>query len=141
LTVLALNVFAFVLVLSFSNRPVHADLELPSTPMGVELDPESVYVTRFDTERVAVNAAYRIGNQIAVEASVFGEAVMDVIVFKADAYGLADDSPIEIHDWDYNDHYAEGEARLRLEVVLETAVDDKRNVASPVMLGARPASA
>jgi hypothetical protein len=29
LTVLAVNVFAFVLVLSFSNRPVHAGLELP----------------------------------------------------------------------------------------------------------------
>ena len=31
LTVLTVNVFAFVLVLSFSKQPVHADLELPST--------------------------------------------------------------------------------------------------------------
>ena len=49
--------------------------------MGVELDPESVYVTRFDSERLEVNAAYRVGDEIAVEASVFGQAVMDVIVF------------------------------------------------------------
>jgi hypothetical protein len=104
----------------------------------VELDPESVYVTRFDSERLEINAAYRVGEEIAAEASVSGEAIMDVIVFEPDAYALDDDSPIVIHDWDYNDHYAEGEAELRLEVILETAVDDDRNVAAAAVIGARP---
>lgn len=110
-------------------------------PFGVELDPESVYVTDFTIERIEVNHAYRIGDEIVVEASVFGEALVDVIVYKAEAYALDDDSPIVIHDWDYNDHYAEGEAYLQLDVVLETTVDDARNVSAPIFVGARPPAA
>ncbi len=106
--------------------------------LGVDLDPETVYVDTFEPERLSVNAAYRLGEQIAVEASVYGKAYLDVSVFRADAYGLPDDSPITIHDYEYNETYAEGHARVELEFVLETTVDERREVGEPAVLGARP---
>jgi hypothetical protein len=62
-----------------------------------------------------------------------------VSVFRADAYGLPDDSPITIHDYEYNETYAEGQARVELEFVLETTVGERREVGEPTVLGARPA--
>jgi hypothetical protein len=53
--------------------------------------------------------------------------------------GLSDDSPIQIRDYDFNESYAEGYATLEVEVVLETTVDEDRDVSYPVVLGARAA--
>lgn len=107
--------------------------------LGVELDPETVYVDSFAPRDPRVNAAVRAGDVIAVEASVFGVVGVDVLVYRADAYGLSEDSPIHIRDYDFNESYAEGYATLDVEVVLETTVDGDRDVSSPVILGARAA--
>ena len=69
---------------------------------------------------------------------MLGEVTIDVLVFKADAYGLQDESPIVIHDLDFNESYAEGQACLELEVILETTVDEARKISETAFIGARP---
>lgn len=108
-------------------------------PLDVELDAECAYVSDFIADGLEVNAAYRISDdEIAVEVAVLGEVTIDVLVFKADAYGLQDESPIEIHDLDFNESYAEGQACLELEVILETTVDEARKISETSFIGARP---
>lgn len=108
--------------------------------LDVELDPETVYVEEFETIGLEVTAAFQVADEIAVEASVYGNARIDVLVYRPDAYALPDDSLIRIHDYDFNESYAEGQADLQIEVILETTVDSDRNVTPPSFVGARSVS-
>jgi hypothetical protein len=114
------------------------DVEAETLGLGVDLDPESVYVDSFDPLSLSVLSAFELDDTTAaVEVGVVGEALVDVFVYQADAYALPDNSPIRIHDYDYNESYAEGQAHLQLVVELETAVDVDRNVEDPAVVGVR----
>jgi len=114
------------------------DEEADALGLDVDLDPESVYVDAFDPSSLEVLSAFELDDTTtAVEAVVVGEVRVDVFVYRADAYGLPDDSPITIHDYDYNESYAEGQAYLQVGVVLETAVDTSRNVEDPIVVSVR----
>ena len=105
----------------------------------MDLDPETVYVADFAAERIEVNAAFR--NRGADRGSrilIFGQVLMDVLVYRADAYGPKMTPPRH--------------PRLRLQrelrggqggtwickVLFEPTVDEARNVSAPAIVGARP---
>lgn len=114
------------------------DEEADALGLGVDLDPESVYVDAFDPSSLQVLSAFVLDDTTtAVEAVVVGDVRVDVFVDRAEAYGLSDDSPITIHDYEYNESYAEGQAYLEVGVVLETAVDAARNVEDPTVVSVR----
>ncbi len=122
-----------------ANDRVLDNDSLPLLGLDVDLDSETVYISTCETKKLTVNAAFQVGEDIAVEASVYGEADVDVLVYRADAYGLPDNSPIVIHDYEFNESYAEGQVVLYLEVILETTVNDNRDVSAPAFVSARVA--
>ncbi len=101
------------------EKTVIDDVEANALGLGVDLDPESVFVDAFDPSSLRVLSAFELDESTAaVEALVSGEVLVDVFVYRADAYGLPDDSPIRIHDYEYNESYAEGQAHIDVGVVL-----------------------
>jgi PIN domain len=97
---------------------------LEDIDLGVELEAESVFVQSFDVSEVEVEAAVSTDDSNAVLGlAARGEALVDVVLFKSDAYALPEESPINITDWDYSDHYAEGDADIQLTLQIECTFD------------------
>jgi hypothetical protein len=78
------------------------------------------------------------GGDIYIELNVEYEANIYAYVFKSDAYGLDDNSPVHVSDWNWNESYAEVSGTVTLDVSIELTVNPTKR---PKLIGLEVVSA
>jgi hypothetical protein len=95
---------------------VISDPELEDPRISYIEDPEEITVN--DVRLADDNTAY-------VEVTLTANAVIDVFVFKGSYYSLSDRYPIEIQEFDWNEHYVWAQLEVDLPVSLSLIFDLK----------------
>ncbi len=82
---------------------------------------EEATLSAFDIGALRLVRADPGAKGLSLTLEAYGTATLDLGLFKPDAYGLPDDSPIVVDDWDWNEWnvsaHAEVEASLLIEVL------------------------
>lgn len=93
---------------------------------GIDIDEPFGVSGLYDPGEIQVVDVIELeGGDLYVELNVEYEADIYAYVFKSDAYGLNDDSPVQVSDWNWNESYAEVSGTPTLEVSIQLTFDPK----------------
>jgi hypothetical protein len=91
--------------------------------LGVELDNDPQPIS-LGFEEFELLSAREVGDgRLLLEIRALTDLLLDLTIFKADAYGIEPGSPISIVDPDWNDHYVAAEAEISAWLTLLVATD------------------
>lgn len=94
-------------------------LDAEDWPLGAEIDEATLEA--FDVGALRLVRADPGPRGLSMTIEVYGTATLDLALVKAEAYGLADKSPIVVTDWDWNEWnvaaHAEVEGAMLVEVL------------------------
>lgn len=122
---------------AIESRLYYGEVEQGPLRLGVDLDNDPT-VIGWDLEALRLEDAVSLpGDRIYLEATARGQAVLNLVIFRAD-YALAveaDYVPFAVSNLDLNRHYLEAEAELTLDLSLAITANDDGTDAQIDLLG------
>lgn len=89
--------------------------------LGVEVD-DSVLAS-FDPQGLELVRADEAGDAFFMTLRADGDARLELGLWKSDAVGIPDDSPVSVYDFDHNEMMAAAEAELPVSITVELYVE------------------
>jgi hypothetical protein len=97
-------------------------LEFPN----VDLDEPYGISGLYDADEIEVKDVIELSDgELYIEIGVQYEADVFAYIYKSDVYSLRDDFPLEVTDWDWNEHYAEVTGTITLSLSIEIMFNPK----------------
>jgi hypothetical protein len=103
-------------------------LDAEDWPLGADIDEATLEA--FDVGTVRLVRADPGPRGLSMTIEVYGTATLDLAMVKAEAYGLPDESPIVITNWDWNEWNVSAQAEVEGAMLVEVLYADESSSVS-----------